>query len=88
MGTVPFDIDIAHQRKRYGESLLRRTSELSESQEAYESSEIAKIEKARKEREIERQKLAEAEVSDETLDSQLSFKRPPTQIRIYFLPLI
>jgi len=60
-GTVPFDIDIAHQRKRYGESLLRRTSELSESQEAYESSEIAKIEKARQEREIERQKLAEAE---------------------------
>ncbi|KNE97570.1 hypothetical protein PSTG_09120 [Puccinia striiformis f. sp. tritici PST-78] len=60
-GTVPFDIDIAHQRKRYGESLLRRTSELSESQEAYESSEIAKIERARQERENERQKLAEAE---------------------------
>jgi RNA polymerase-associated protein CTR9 len=63
-GTVPFDIDIAHQRKRYGESLLRRTSELSESQEAYESSEIAKIERARQERERERQKLAEAEVND------------------------
>ncbi|KAA1070253.1 hypothetical protein PGT21_005159 [Puccinia graminis f. sp. tritici] len=60
-GTVPFDIDIAHQRKRYGESLLRRTSELSESQEAYESSEIAKIERARQERENERQRLAEAE---------------------------
>ncbi|OAV97922.1 hypothetical protein PTTG_03149 [Puccinia triticina 1-1 BBBD Race 1] len=60
-GTVPFDIDIAHQRKRYGESLLRRTSELSESQEAYESSEIAKVERARQERENERQKLAEAE---------------------------
>ncbi|PLW41930.1 hypothetical protein PCASD_12797 [Puccinia coronata f. sp. avenae] len=60
-GTVPFDIDIAHQRKRYGESLLRRTSELSESQEAYESSEMAKVERARQERENERQKLAEAE---------------------------
>lgn len=60
-GTVSFDIEIAHQRKRYGESLLRRTNEISESQEAYESSEIAKIERARHERENERQKLAEAE---------------------------
>ncbi|MBW0467504.1 hypothetical protein O181_007219 [Austropuccinia psidii MF-1] len=60
-GTVSFDTDIAHQRKRYGESLLRRTAELSESQQAYESTEAAKIERARLEREAERQKLAEAE---------------------------
>ncbi|CAH7670136.1 pol II transcription elongation factor [Phakopsora pachyrhizi] len=60
-GSVAFDTDIAHQRKKYGESLLRRTAELLETQQAYESTEAAKVEMARQEREAERQKIAEAE---------------------------
>lgn len=59
---MPFETDIAHQRKRYGESLLRRTAEIHDSQQTYESTESGKIERARQEREAERQKHAEHEV--------------------------
>ncbi|KAG0144668.1 hypothetical protein CROQUDRAFT_47010 [Cronartium quercuum f. sp. fusiforme G11] len=62
-GSVPFETDIAHQRKRYGDSLLRRTTEIQDSQQLYESSESAKVQRARDEREAERQKIAEAERS-------------------------
>lgn len=62
-GSVPFETDIAHQRKRYGESLLRRTAEIQDAQQEYESTESAKIERARQEREAERQRIADAELS-------------------------
>ena len=62
-GALPYDADLADQRARYGDGLLRRAPAEIEKQTAYEGEAQARVEEARRIREEEQRKLQEAEVS-------------------------
>ena len=59
---VPYSRDIADQRRKYGESMLRRCEEHLTTQKAYEAEAQAKIEAARQRRQEEKERQDAAEV--------------------------
>lgn len=61
-GNLPYDADLADQRARYGDGLLRRAPEQVSRQEAYESEAQARVEEARKLRAAEQERIRAAEV--------------------------
>jgi RNA polymerase-associated protein CTR9 len=62
-GALPYDADLADQRAKYGDGLLKRAPEQLEKQQVYESEAQARVEEARRIRDEEKKKLQEAEVS-------------------------
>lgn len=63
-GALPYDADLADQRARYGDGLLRKAPEQMARQEAYEGETQARVEEARKARAAEQERIQAAEVSD------------------------
>jgi len=61
-GALPYDADLADQRARYGDGLLRRAPEQVSRQEAYESEAQARVEEVRKLRAAEQERIRAAEV--------------------------
>jgi len=61
-GALPYDADLADQRARYGDGLLRRAPEQITKQEAYESEAHARVEAVRKLRAAEQERIRAAEV--------------------------
>jgi RNA polymerase-associated protein CTR9 len=61
-GALPYDADLADQRARYGDGLLRRAPEQVSRQEAYESETHARVEEVRKLRAAEQERIRAAEV--------------------------
>lgn len=61
-GALPYDADLADQRARYGDGLLRRAHEQITRQEAYESEAHARVEEVRKLRQAEAERIRAAEV--------------------------
>ena len=59
---VPYSRDIADQRRKYGENMLRRCEEHLTTQKQWESEAQAKIEAARARRQAEKEKQDAAEV--------------------------
>lgn len=87
---MPYDADLADQRARYGDGLLRRAPEQLERQQTYEHEAAARVEEARRIREAEKVKLQEAEVSRKLmpvheltgrLDAHASLKRKPVRLK-------
>jgi len=62
-GALPYDADLADQRAKYGDGLLKRAPEQMEKQQVYENEAQARVEEARRIREEEKKKLQEAEAS-------------------------
>jgi len=62
-GALPYDADLADQRAKYGDGLLKRAPEQMEKQQVYEHEAQARVEEARRIRDEEKKKLQEAEVS-------------------------
>lgn len=60
---MPYDADLADQRARYGDSLLRRVPEQMARQEAFEGETAARVEEARLTRAAEQERIQAAEVS-------------------------
>lgn len=60
---LPYDVDLADQRARYGEGLLRKAPEQIERQEQYEGEAAARVQEARALRAAEEEKIRAAEVS-------------------------
>ncbi|KIP06107.1 hypothetical protein PHLGIDRAFT_107356 [Phlebiopsis gigantea 11061_1 CR5-6] len=58
---LPYSTDIADQRRKYGESVLRRCDDHLATQKAFESETQAKLEDARRRRQEEKDKLDELE---------------------------
>lgn len=61
-GALPYDADLADQRARYGDGLLRKAPEQIARQEAYEGETAARVEEARKARAAEQERIQAAEV--------------------------
>lgn len=61
-GALPYDADLADQRARYGDGLLRRAPEQVTRQESYESEAFARVEEVRKLRQAEAERIRAAEV--------------------------
>lgn len=59
-GPLPYDADLADQRARYGEGLLRKAPEQIAKQEAYESETAARVEEARRLRAEEQARIEAA----------------------------
>jgi len=80
-GALPYDADLADQRARYGDGLLRRAPEQLEKQQTYEHEAAARVEEARRVREAEKIKLQEAEVSQAVLCMAIGMLmgRPPVR---------
>jgi hypothetical protein len=68
---VPYSRDIADQRKKYGDNMLRRGDEHLATQKAYEAETQARIEIARRKRQEEKERLDEIEVSPRRFGSTL-----------------
>ncbi|WWC61402.1 uncharacterized protein I303_103985 [Kwoniella dejecticola CBS 10117] len=62
-GPLPYDADLADQRARYGDGLLRRAPAEMEKQKAYESEFQARVEEARKMRAAEQERIQAAEAA-------------------------
>ncbi|WWC69705.1 uncharacterized protein I206_103648 [Kwoniella pini CBS 10737] len=62
-GPLPYDADLADQRARYGDGLLRRAPAEMEKQTAYESEFQARVEEARKMRAAEQERIQAAEAA-------------------------
>ncbi|WVR04975.1 hypothetical protein IAU60_001987 [Kwoniella sp. DSM 27419] len=62
-GALPYDADLADQRARYGDGLLRRAPAELEKQKAYEGETQARVEEARKMRAAEQERIAAAEAA-------------------------
>ena len=60
--TVPYSRDIADQRRKYGESVLRRCEEHLTAQKQYEAESQAKVQAARQRRQEEKERQEAAEV--------------------------
>jgi RNA polymerase-associated protein CTR9 len=60
---LPYDTDLADQRARYGDGLLRKAPEQLARQEAYEGEAATRVEEARRLRAEEQEKIRAAEVS-------------------------
>lgn len=63
-GALPYDADLADQRARYGDGLLRRAPEQVSRQEAYENEAQARVEEVRKLRAAEQERIRAAEVNN------------------------
>ena len=61
-GALPYDADLADQRARYGDGLLRKAPEQMSRQEAFEGETQARVEEARKTRAEEQARIQAAEV--------------------------
>lgn len=61
-GALPYDKDLADQRARYGETLLRKAPDQVYKQEEYENEAAARVEEVRKIRAEEQAKIQAAEV--------------------------
>lgn len=59
-GPLPYDADMADQRARYGEGLLRKAPEQVAKQEAFEGETAARVEEARRVRAAEQERINEA----------------------------
>lgn len=59
---VPYSRDIADQRRKYGESMLRRGDEHLATQKEFEIEAQAKLDAARQRRQMEKEKLETLEV--------------------------
>ncbi|WRT66885.1 uncharacterized protein IL334_003848 [Kwoniella shivajii] len=62
-GPLPYDADLADQRARYGDGLLRRAPGEMEKQKSYESEFQARVEEARKMRAAEQDRIQAAEAA-------------------------
>ncbi|WWC85242.1 uncharacterized protein L201_000104 [Kwoniella dendrophila CBS 6074] len=62
-GPLPYDADLADQRARYGDGLLRRAPGEMDKQKAYESEFQARVEEARKMRAAEQERIQAAEAA-------------------------
>jgi RNA polymerase-associated protein CTR9 len=60
---LPYDADLADQRARYGDGLLKRAPEQLSKQEGYEGEFKARVEEARRARAEEQARIQAAEVS-------------------------
>ena len=60
---LPYDKDLADQRARYGDGLLRKAPEQISRQEVYENEAAARVEEVRRVRAAEQAKIQAAEVS-------------------------
>jgi RNA polymerase-associated protein CTR9 len=60
---IPYSLDIADQRRKYGESMLRKADEHLATQEAYEQEAREKLDAARRRRMDEKERLEHLEVS-------------------------
>lgn len=58
---LPYSADLADQRRRYGEGLIKRAPSTLKEQEEYEENEQNKVELAKRDREAERARQAEVE---------------------------
>jgi len=65
--TVPYNRDLADQRRKYGESMLRRGDEHLASQRAFEAEAQARLDAARQRRQEEKLRLEAAEVRANSL---------------------
>jgi RNA polymerase-associated protein CTR9 len=63
-GFLPYSREIADQRRKYGESLLRKADEHLATQEAYEQEVRQKLDAARQRRMDEKERLENLEVPD------------------------
>ncbi|CAD6588341.1 MAG: hypothetical protein TREMPRED_005031, partial [Tremellales sp. Tagirdzhanova-0007] len=62
-GALPYDADLADQRARYGDGLLRKAPEQMSRQEAFEGETQARVEEARKTRAEEQARIQAAEAA-------------------------
>ena len=69
-GALPYDADMATQRARYGDSLLRRAPEQMARQEAYEGEFQARVKEARRARADEQARIQAAEVRSSLVSVQ------------------
>lgn len=60
---VPYSRDIADQRRKYGDNMLRKGDEHLEKQRQFEADTQAKLEEARRKRQEEKDRLEALEVS-------------------------
>jgi len=56
-GAVPYDRDLAEERKKYADSMLRRAEEHLSAQRQYEAEQAARMEGARQKRAAERERI-------------------------------
>jgi len=61
---LPYDRNIAGQRKKYGDIMLRKAEEHLQAQRHHETEQLARLEAARRKREEERRRQEELEVSN------------------------
>jgi hypothetical protein len=61
-GALPYDADLADQRARYGDGLLRKAPEQLSRQESYEGEARERVEEARRARAEEQARIQAAEV--------------------------
>ena len=59
---LPYNRDIADQRRKYGDIMLRRADEHLVAQRQYEAEQLARIEAGRRKREDEKRRQEEEEV--------------------------
>ena len=59
---VPYDRDLAEERKKYADSMLRRSEEHMSAQRQYEAEQAARLEGARQRRAAERERIEAIEV--------------------------
>ena len=59
---VPYDRDLAEERKKYADSMLRRSEEHMSAQRQYEAEQAARLEGARQKRAAERERIEALEV--------------------------
>ncbi|KAK4687282.1 RNA polymerase-associated protein CTR9, partial [Tremellales sp. Uapishka_1] len=78
-GALPYDAELADQRARYGDSLLRKAPEQINKQEIYEGETQARVEEARRARKEEQDRIQAAEAARrleiETKAAELAEKR-------------
>lgn len=64
---VPYDRDLAEERKKYADSMLRRAEEHLSAQRQHEAEQAARMEGARQKRAAERERVEALEVRTHTL---------------------
>ena len=68
---VPYDRDIADNRRRYGDGMLRKAEEHLTNQKQYEADGQARLETARRKRQEEKERQETLDVSCRTLTTLL-----------------
>jgi RNA polymerase-associated protein CTR9 len=70
---VPYDRDLAEERKKYADSMLRRAEEHLSAQRQYEAEQAARLEGARQKRAAERERIELLEVRSSPAPTSFSF---------------